>query len=113
MAVSMGDQAGSLCCLKAELSGLRARGPALAFALPMTESLSWGTGEGLGWGWRAKDPAGLNNRALLSSLPVLLFQPCFLSHCTLAHDTLPAKRFSQQALQGGETFGTVLLAVTH
>lgn len=35
LAVSMGDQAGSLCCLKAELSGLRDRGPVFFFPFDM------------------------------------------------------------------------------
>lgn len=47
LAVSIGDQAGNRCCLKAELSGLRAKGPGLPFTFPMraralaSEELDW------------------------------------------------------------------------
>ena len=82
----MGDQAGSLCCLKAELSGLRARGPALAFALPMTESSGWG---------RVMRPGKSDNKktskeqeSSLSSLPVF-FNAVLSAFLYLA--PLPAK----------------------
>ena len=50
LAVSMGDQAGRRCCMKAELSGLRARGPGLASSLPMRGGSRGGPRGGRGGG---------------------------------------------------------------
>lgn len=44
--MSIGDQAGSLCCLKAELSGLRDRGPVLPLSFSIRGTLSQSDKEG-------------------------------------------------------------------
>lgn len=96
LAVSMGDHAGSLCCLKAELSGLRAKGPALAFSLPMRGTFGWGQETNLLHSARAKHRVE-EGTAVFSSCSL---RKRYLSMRAHIHTQL-AKRFSQQALQGG------------
>lgn len=91
----MGDHAGNLCCLKAELSGLRAKGPDLPFTLPMRRTFGYEQKRNSN-SWRSRKC--VRECAALSSLPVLFFSDISLRTHT---NTLLAKRFSQQALQGG------------
>lgn len=94
LAVSIGDQAGNRCCLKAELSGLRAKGPGLPFTFPMraralaSEELDW-----------QLETQKLRVNQPSSCLPVFYFSDISLH--TYSHTPLLAKGFTQQALHHG------------
>ena len=101
LAVSIGDQAGRRCCMKAELSGLRARGPGVAASLPMRGSPSGGpTGGGGGGGSHSKQDTLL--------VPVLCFgrggSPCVFTHCF--HSGLCQEIFPAGLALWGQTFET-------
>lgn len=95
LAVSIGDQAGNRCCLKAELSGLRAKGPGLPFTFPM-RARALASEEELDWQLETQK---LRVNQPSSCLPDFYFSDISLH--THSHTPLLAKGFSQQALHRG------------